>query len=46
MLNTAMHHPGLRMATCILGEFIAAFSLNYFIVPLGLYSGGSMASAS
>lgn len=42
MLNTAMHHPGLRMATCILGEFIAAFSLNYFIVPLGLYSGGSM----
>lgn len=30
------------MATCILGEFIAAFSLNYFIVPLGLYSGGSM----
>ena len=42
MLNTAMHRPGLRMAACILGEFIAAFSLNYFIVPLGLYSGGSM----
>ena len=42
MLNTAMHHPGLRMAVCILGELIAAFSLNYFIVPLGLYSGGGM----
>ena len=42
MLNTAMHRPGLRIAACILGEFIAAFSLNYFIVPLGLYSGGSM----
>lgn len=42
MLNTAMHHPRLRMLACILGELIAAFSLNYFIVPLGLYSGGSM----
>jgi putative membrane protein len=30
------------MLACILGELIAAFSLNYFIVPLGLYSGGSM----
>ena len=42
MLNTAMHRPRLRMLACILGERIAAFSLNYFIVPLGLYSGGSM----
>lgn len=42
MLNTAMHCPRLRMLACILGELIAAFSLNYFIVPLGLYSGGSM----
>ena len=42
MLNTAVHRPGLRMLACILGELIAAFSLNYFIVPLGLYSGGSM----
>ena len=33
MLNTAMHHPGLRMATCILGEFIAAFSLFYSVTP-------------
>ena len=41
MLNTAMHRPRLRMLACILGELIAAFSLNYFIVPLGLYSGGS-----
>ena len=39
MLNTAMHRPRLRMLACILGELIAAFSLNYFIVPLGLYSG-------
>ena len=42
MLNTAMHRPRLRMLACILGELIAAVSLNYFIVPLGLYSGGSM----
>ena len=42
MLNTAVHRPWLRMLACILGELIAAFSLNYFIVPLGLYSGGSM----
>lgn len=42
MINTAMHRPRLRMLACILGELIAAFSLNYFIVPLGLYSGGSM----
>ena len=42
MLNTAMHRPRLRMLACIMGELIAAFSLNYFIVPLGLYSGGSM----
>ena len=42
MLNTAMHRPRLRMLACSLGELIAAFSLNYFIVPLGLYSGGSM----
>ena len=42
MLNTAMHRPRLRMLACILGELIAAFSLNYFLVPLGLYSGGSM----
>ena len=42
MLKTAMHRPRLRMLACILGELIAAFSLNYFIVPLGLYSGGSM----
>ena len=34
MLNTAMHRPRLRMLACILGELIAAFSLNYFIVPL------------
>ena len=42
MLNTAVHRPGLRMLACILGEWIAAFSLNYFIVPLGLYSGGGI----
>ena len=42
MLNTAVHRPGLRMLACILGEWIAAFSLNYFIVPLGLYSGGGV----
>ena len=42
MLNTAVHRPGLRMLACIFGELLIAFSLNYFIVPLGLYSGGSM----
>ena len=42
MLNTAVHLPWLRMLACILGELIAAFSLNCFIVPLGLYSGGGL----
>ena len=42
MLNTAVHRPGLRMLACIFGELLIAFSLNYFIVPLGLYAGGSM----
>ena len=42
MLSTAIHRPWSRMLACILGEFIAAFSLGVFIVPLGLYSGGSM----
>ena len=42
MLNTAVHRPWLRMLACILGELIAAFSLNCFIVPLGLYSGGGL----
>ena len=32
MLNTAMHRPRLRMLACILGELIAAFSLNYFVL--------------
>ena len=42
MLYTATHRPGLRMLACVLGELIAAFSLNCVIVPLGLYAGGSM----
>lgn len=42
MLYSATHRPRLRMLACILGELIVAFALNYFIVPLGLYSGGSL----
>lgn len=42
MLYSATHRPKLRMLACILGELIVAFALNYFIVPLGLYSGGSL----
>ena len=42
MLYSASHQPRLRLLLCILGEFLVAFSLNYFIVPLGLYAGGLM----
>ena len=42
MLYTAARRPELRILVCILGELIAAFSLNSFIVPLGLYAGGAM----
>ncbi len=40
MLNSTVHHPWLRILACILGEAIAAVSINLFIVPLELYSGG------
>lgn len=42
MFYTATHRPWARVMACIFGELIVAFSLNCFIVPLGLYSGGSM----
>lgn len=42
MLYNATHRPWTRLLACVLGELIVAFSQNYFIVPLGLYSGGAM----
>ncbi len=42
MLYNATHRPVTRLVICILGEYLAAFALHYFIVPLGLYAGGTM----
>ena len=40
MLYHTLHKPSLRLLAAILGELIAASALNFFIVPLGLYTGG------
>lgn len=42
MLYTTLHRPWARMLTGVFGELIVAFSLSFFIVPLGLYAGGTM----
>lgn len=42
MLYNTLHHKWPRLIACIAGELIVAFSLNFLIVPLGLYSGGAM----
>lgn len=42
MLYHTLHHKWPRLAACIFGQLIIAFALNYFIVPLGLYTGGAM----
>lgn len=40
MLQKALHNRWIRLAVGILGTFINAFGVNYFIVPMGLFSGG------
>ncbi len=40
MLYNTFHNRWLRLAAALAGELIVALSVNLFIVPLGLYSGG------
>ena len=40
MLHKALQNRWTRLAVGILGTFINAFGVNYFIVPMGLFSGG------
>lgn len=42
MLYSTLHKRWPRLIAAILGELIAAASLNLFIVPLHLYTGGSV----
>lgn len=46
MLYNTLHNRWLRLVAAVAGELIAAAALNLFIVPLSLYTGGTMASAS
>lgn len=40
MLNKALHTTWLRTVTLLFGAALAAFTVNVFIVPQGLYNGG------
>ena len=40
MLHKALQNRWTRLAIGIFGTFINAFGVNYFIVPMGLFSGG------
>ncbi len=40
MFYNTLHKPSLRILAALIGELIAASALNFFIVPLGLYTGG------
>ena len=40
MLHKALQNPWSRMLIAILGTFITAFAINYFVSPVGLFSGG------
>lgn len=42
MLYNTFHNRWLRLIAAVAGEFIAALGINLFIVPLGLYSGGTL----
>lgn len=42
MLYNTLHNRWLRLVAAVVGELIAAISLNLFIVPLHLYTGGLM----
>ena len=42
MLYNTLHNRWLRIVAAVVGELIAAASMNLFIVPLHLYTGGAM----
>ncbi len=42
MFYTTLHNRRLRLTAAILGELLSAAALNLFIVPLHLYTGGTM----
>nr|WP_326183617.1 YitT family protein [uncultured Oscillibacter sp.] len=42
MLYNTLHNRWLRLVAAVVGELIAAAAMNLFIVPLDLYSGGTM----
>ena len=42
MLYNTPHNRWLRLVIAVIGELIAALGINLFIVPLGLYSGGTL----
>ncbi len=42
MLYNTLHNRWLRLVAALVGELIAAAALNLFIVPLNLYTGGTM----
>lgn len=42
MLYNTLHNRWLRLVAAVVGELIAAAAMNLFIVPLNLYSGGTM----
>ena len=42
MLYNTLHNRWLRIVAAVVGELIVAASMNLFIVPLHLYTGGAM----
>lgn len=40
MLYNTLHNRSLRLVVAVLGELIVALSLNLFVVPMNMYSGG------
>ena len=42
MLYSTLHKRWPRLVASVVGELIAAAALNLFIVPLGLYTGGTL----
>lgn len=42
MLYNTLHNRWLRLIAAVVGELISASALNLFIVPLNLYTGGTM----
>lgn len=42
MLYNTLHNRWLRLVAAVVGELISAAAMNLFIVPLNLYSGGTM----